>query len=123
MTAIGERIRHIREKSGMSKADFCKIIGVSPQYLRRIENGTRGLSVESLVNICQKTRVSADFILFGYPAFIDDLDLPEALSELSLEQIYIALDIIKRVATFINTDSGNELLIQEVLNKQGKTSL
>ena len=117
MTDIGARVQDIRENLHMSKRQFGKMIGISGQYLGMVERGNHGLSVDTVVAICEKTGVSADYILFGsaYPA--GNANMPAQLAGLSSEQLHIAFDIIKKVAAFVNTDGGNELLIQEVAGK------
>lgn len=115
---IGERIERIRKELGLSKTQFGKMIGISGQYIGMVERGRYGLSVESIIKIYKATGCSADYILFGTIDSVQDPDTAASLYGLSSEQIQIALDIIKRVAQFINTENGNEALIQEVLSQQ-----
>ena len=117
-TQAGERIRRIRHDYNMSIAQFGKVIGVSGQHLGKVEKGVHGLSVNSIIRICQETSVSADYILLGAIDPSKDSATATALSGLSNEQIQIALDIIKRVAQLINTENGNEALIREVASQQ-----
>ena len=117
-TQIGGRVEQIRKGRDLSKTQFGKMIGVSGQYVGMVEKGKHGLSVDSVINICHKTGVSADYILFGAVDPVDDPATAAAVAGLSHEQIQIALDIIKRVADLINTDGGNEALIQEVASQQ-----
>lgn len=114
---VGERIEKLRRKHKLSQNQFGKMIGISGQYLGLVEKGTHGLSVGSIVNICDKTGVSADYLLFGAIDLLED-PITDILSDLSHEQINIALDIIKQVAQFVNTEDGNELLIRELLRRQ-----
>jgi len=111
---IGERIEKIRKGLDMSKAQFGEMIGVTGQHLGMAEKGKRRLSVEVIARICKTTGVSADYLLLGNVNPTNDPATTAALSGLSQEQIQIALDIIKKVAEFVNTEGGNEALIQEV---------
>jgi len=115
---IGERIEKLRKERNLSKSQFGKIIGISGQYVGMIEKGTNNISVKSIVKLCGATGVSADYILFGIIEPTQDITATASLHGLSNEQIQIALDIIKKVAQFINTNGGNEALIQEVLAQQ-----
>jgi len=115
---VGERVERIRKELKLSKAQFGKMIGVSGQYIGLVERGTTGLSVDSIVKICISTGVTADYILFGVIDPTKDAATTAALHGLSPEQIQIALDIIKKVAQFVNTEDGNEALIQEVASQQ-----
>lgn len=115
---VGERVEKLRKERNLSKSQFGKMIGVSGQYVGMIEKGTNSISVKSIVKICDMTGVSADYILFGTITPNQDITVAASLHNLSNEQIQIALDIIKKIARFINTNGGNEALIQEVLAQQ-----
>lgn len=112
---VGNRIYCIRKERHLSRAQFAKMIGTSEQYVGKIERGMHNISGVVIVNICQATGVSADFILFG---IVNPTSVAMTLSGLTQEQINIALDIVKRLAQLINTDSGNNALIREILLQQ-----
>jgi transcriptional regulator with XRE-family HTH domain len=98
----------------LTQAQFGKLAGISRQYVGKIERGQK-LSAELIAKICKETGVTADYIIFGIinPNFKVSL-----LCDLSLEQVDIGLDIIKRLAKLINTDYGNEILIKELMKRQ-----
>ena len=110
---IGERIRKLRNEHNLSRRQFGKIIGISEQYLGTVEKGARGLSVDSIVRICNKMNVSADYLLLGADLSADALD------GLSQEQIEIIIDIIRKMVQFANTEDGNEVLIRQLMRQQG----
>jgi transcriptional regulator with XRE-family HTH domain len=114
----GKRIQKIREKMQLSKAQFGKRIGVTGQHIGMIERGKQGLSINLIVKICNALETTADYILFGAVDPVRDPATVEALNGLTHEQIQIALDIIKKVAQFVNTNDGNEALIREVYSQQ-----
>lgn len=62
---IGKRIRHEREKLAMTRDEFAEQVEISPQFLAEIENGTKGMSAETLYKICEKISLPADYILLG----------------------------------------------------------
>jgi len=115
---VGKRVGKLRKERNLSKAQFGKMIGISGQYVGMIEKGRNSISVKLIVKICDATGVSADYILFGSIDSNQDIAASASLHGLSNEQIEIALDIIKKVAQFINTDGGNEALIREVATQQ-----
>ena len=117
---VGERVERLRRDRKLSKAQFGRLIGVSGQYVGRIERGAHGLSVDSIVKICNAAEVSADYILFGMTDPRRDTATITALSGLSYEQIKIALDVIRGVAQFVYTEDGNEVLIREVARQLGR---
>ena len=62
---IGKRIEFIRNEKKMTKEDFAKLINISGQHLGRIIVGKKGLSIEKIIEISEKTGYSTDFILKG----------------------------------------------------------
>lgn len=45
---LGRRVQALREQQGLSKADFCLMIGLSRPYLNRIESGDANVTVRQL---------------------------------------------------------------------------
>ena len=62
---IGNRIRRQREKLSLTREEFAEQIEISPRFLAEIESGTKGMSAETLSKICEKTDISADYLLLG----------------------------------------------------------
>lgn len=62
---MGSNIRTARMRADLTQEKLAEIIGVTPQYLSDLERGLVGTSIPTLVKICRKLNVSADFILFG----------------------------------------------------------
>lgn len=65
MLQIGKRLRRQREKLNMTREQFAEKAGISPQFLAEIENGKKGMSVDTLYKICNNFSISADYLLFG----------------------------------------------------------
>ena len=65
MYGIGSNVRAARKKADMTQEELSESIGVTPQYLSDLERGLVGTSVSTLMRICDRLNVSADFILFG----------------------------------------------------------
>ena len=53
----GERIRHLRERRGMSRVVLANLVGYSADWLKRIEAGQRGISIPALVRLARLLRV------------------------------------------------------------------
>lgn len=62
---IGKRIEFIRKNLEMTKEEFALMINVSGQHLGKVISGEKGLSVEKIIEISDKTGYSTDFILKG----------------------------------------------------------
>lgn len=65
MQLIGKRLRKQREKLNMTREEFAEKANISPQFLAEIENGKKGMSVNTLYKICNNYNLSADYLLFG----------------------------------------------------------
>ncbi|HBC84157.1 MAG TPA: hypothetical protein DCZ30_01520 [Clostridiales bacterium] len=62
---IGKRIEFIRNERNMTKEEFAKLINISGQHLGRAISGEKGLSIEKIIELSEKTGYSTDFILKG----------------------------------------------------------
>ena len=62
---MGKRIRQIRKAKGWSQDELSKRCGISMSFLGHIERGTRIMSLETFVSICQALDAGADELLWG----------------------------------------------------------
>lgn len=62
---IGKRIEFIRNEKNMTKEEFAELINISGQHLGKAISGEKGLSIEKIIDISDKTGYSTDFILKG----------------------------------------------------------
>lgn len=111
---IGIRIKNLRREKNMTQTNFGELIGISRQYVGKIESG-QPLTVEQIAIICEKTGTTMDYLVFG---IIDPLANMDFLNDLTAEQINISLDILKRVAELVKMKNGNSLLIRELMRRQ-----
>lgn len=91
---IGERIKLLREKMQLSQKDFAELIGMKNQYLSNVEKGLNGITIEKLIEICNKTGISSDYIIFGKNS-ISAYQIQENFSKYTNEELITAFDIIK----------------------------
>lgn len=73
---IGERCRHAREAAGYTQERLAEQICVSTQFLSDAERGITGMSVTTIIKLCNVLSISADYLLLGR----DDSDDAPALS-------------------------------------------
>jgi len=99
---VGKRIENIRENiMHMNKVQFANLIGMKNQYLTYVEFGEKGLTLEKAVEICNKTGVSADYLLRGIKnplvSFTEDINSKYSSEEInkSFEILSDLLDLIK----------------------------
>lgn len=80
---IGERIHKARENASYTQEKLAEKIEVSVQYISDLERGVVGTSIQTLIKICHALSVSSDYILMGYSAEAEPLDLSVRLQALS----------------------------------------
>ena len=62
-TAIPMRIRDARNSGRLSQATLSELVDLSPSYISYIENGVKGMSLETFVMIANALDVSTDLLL------------------------------------------------------------
>lgn len=62
---IGERIRFLRKKSGLTLEQFSSRIGISNPALSRIESGKNNPARSTIVSICREFGVSEEWLRTG----------------------------------------------------------
>lgn len=94
--AIGRRIRKLRLEHDISQEEFAESIDVSTNFVSELENGRKGMSVETLCNLTEQYQVTADYLLFGLPnGFLSPASLEEALSALPTEDIPVIIQYLQ----------------------------
>lgn len=58
-----EKIKKIRKELGLTQQEMADSIGVSKQYLSKVENGLTELSKEKITKLCNYYGISLDWIL------------------------------------------------------------
>lgn len=92
---IGARVKEIREnKMHMTKVQFANLIGMKNQYLGTVENGQRGLTVEKVVEICEKANVSCDYLLRGVNNSFE-INTKKILDKYGKAEVCRAFEILK----------------------------
>lgn len=62
-TAMGGRIRNARLDAGLSQSELAEQCNLSVSFLGHIERGSRKMSLETLVTVCEALNLSADYLL------------------------------------------------------------
>lgn len=69
--AVGKRVYDFRDSLGYRQAKFADAIGISVTFLSEIENGRKGMSLDTLYRLCTRYHVSADYFVLGAPLVND----------------------------------------------------
>ena len=105
MEELGERIRLLRGKLQLPRAEFAVLIGVSPTALFNYECGDREPNADILIRICKETHANPQWLLLGLgPIYEDDV-----------KDIYTQLikNIVNRVSSAILSEEQQKLLISK----------
>jgi len=94
---IGNQIRIAREAAGLTQERFAELVSLATKNVSDIERGVVGISVGTLMRICETLSISSDSILFGESRGNDAQSISDRLSHLPPEQFAIALDIINKL--------------------------
>ena len=65
MTALGQRLKEVRQLMHLSQEEFGAILGAGKSYISSVEHGKSKLSLESLVKLLMNYNVSIDYLLGG----------------------------------------------------------
>lgn len=60
---LGSRIREGREKLGYTREQFAEMINLSPRFCYDIEAGQKGVSIDTLKNVCSVLDLPAGYLL------------------------------------------------------------
>ena len=103
---IGKRIRQVRQTKGWSQNDLAKRCGISMSFLGHIERGTRIMSLDTFVNICEAVGARADELLWGVPCSSDTVqnmgDTAEKKQGKEADSYSMYIRIMKSVAEIMN---------------------
>ena len=84
MPTVGERIREIREKRGMTQENLAEAAGLSKSFLSEVENDRSNISSQLLLRIANELGASMDYLLDGKVKEAIEREpvvIPSALSE------------------------------------------
>ena len=93
---IGERIRTLRKRNGMTQEQLAEAANLSVPYISHMERGFKRPSLETLVRLAVALHVTADVLLSGIQpedrsAFLADVQ--ELLADCSLQERQAMLEV------------------------------
>ena len=102
---IGGNIKRERTKAGYTQETFSELIGIGTKSLSAIERGTVGVSLSTLLKICNVLSISSNSLLYENSHKNDVQAITERLEHLTPAQFEIANDILCKVlAAFALSD-------------------
>lgn len=97
-TKLGQRIRSVRKKKGLTQFELSEQIGRSAPYISYIENGNKTMSLETLVLIANRLNVSADELLMDSlenTVKVTNHAFASIIADCSDYELRILLDVIR----------------------------
>lgn len=94
---LGVNIQRERERMGWTQEKFSEMIDMGEKNLSSIECGSKGVSVATLLKICNTLHVSSDTLLFEQREKNDVENLTAQLEQLSPEQFRIVSDVVYKL--------------------------
>lgn len=94
---LGEKIRAVRRKRGLTQNTLAEAISCSVQFLSNIENGKKGVSLDTFLSIANALHVSTDALLMDSLENINiatNHELVEVISDCSEYELHIIIDVI-----------------------------
>lgn len=96
---VGKRIAELREQTGITTNKLANLCGLSQSFVRSVEMGEKGISVESLSLICDVLRISLrDF--FDVP---DDAKQENSLQSLQVQISRLSVAQRSALEAFLKT--------------------
>ena len=91
---VGANIKRERVKAGFTQDQFSELLGIGSKSLSSIERGVVGVSLTTLLRICDILHISANVLLYEQTKKNDVDSIALQLTMLSAEQFEIASDVL-----------------------------
>lgn len=78
---LGQNIRDIRKGLNLTQEEFAEKLNLNPQFISQIETGKIGISVDTVINICNTANCSSVNLFKGLINSPDTIDKYELLSD------------------------------------------
>ena len=91
---VGANIKREREKAGFTQDQFSELLGIGSKSLSSIERGVVGVSLTTLLKICEILHISANVLLYEKSRKNDVDSIALRLEQLSAEQFAIASNVM-----------------------------
>lgn len=104
---IGNRIQLRRKKMGISQKGLAESIGITPSYLSNIERGVSAASLDLIIVLSLKLKVTPDFFILGVLKSSNiSTNIMEGLKMCSDKELKIVSDLIM---SLIRHNDGKEI--------------
>ncbi|GAB6193925.1 helix-turn-helix domain-containing protein [Desulfocastanea catecholica] len=122
MATVGDRIKQIREKCGLTQDLLCQKANISKGFLSDVENGKRNISSQKLLEVANVLGASIDYLMKGEsiePTQNYPITIPPELSKaaedcgVSYAEILDVLAAQRSIVARRSTSMKKELSVEE----------
>lgn len=98
---VGQRLRAIRKKCGLTQEQLAEMAGISPQHCSGIETGAAKVSLPALIQLCNALNTTPDEVLMdsvpaaAKPGLLREVEA--VFADCSADEIYLMLGQAKNV--------------------------
>ena len=111
------RINEIVKKSGLTKTDFAKRLGLSQPFVSRICTGESSPSDRTISDICREFNVSEVWLRTGEGDMFNDVDAEQELTDVLAEIAVSDDDLIKRIIrAYWDLDEKEKAAIRKLID-------
>ena len=108
-----DRIKHVRQMSGLTQSQFADEIGLSRNYIAMIEIGQREPSDRTIADICRIFDIQEDWLRHGLEPMRAEKSREEEIAELVGSALTGSSDFKKAVIKMICSRTDKELEVLE----------
>lgn len=96
---IGQHIKEYRQRMGISQLTLSEKALKSPTFICHIENGSKKMSLETFVSLCNALGISADSLLYDHLKCSSPMnnEIAAALKDCSRFEKLVILDVVNSV--------------------------
>ncbi|MDE7367665.1 MAG: helix-turn-helix domain-containing protein [Lachnospiraceae bacterium] len=100
---IGIRIQECRKQQRMTVEHLAELANISPEFLRAIESGQKGMSLTTLANLAVSLQTSTDYLLFGSASEEKYTVMVQILQSFPEERIHDLARLLKNILELSHT--------------------
>lgn len=119
METVGERVRCVRKREGLTMVEFGARIGISNPSVSTIESGKSNPSNQTIVSICREFGVSKQWLVEGEGEMYVKRDLTDTLTHMVTDLMASSDESFKKrfVAALLQVPPDGWDAIEEFVNR------
>ncbi|HXF92475.1 MAG TPA: helix-turn-helix transcriptional regulator [Nitrospiraceae bacterium] len=99
--AVGQRIKTVRQRMGLTQDQLAERVGLSPKYISGIERGVENPTMDTLIRLAKMLEVEPyDLFLFGESEESEKVlrkSIEKMIREADREKLQLCFDIMRKI--------------------------